>query len=148
MSLKTQVQDDMKAALRAREAARLSAIRLLLAAIKQKEIDERVELDDSGVMAVVEKLVKQRRDSARQYEEAGRPDRAASERFEIEVLSTYLPAAMDEAELVAAIESAIRQTGAAGAADMGKVMGLLKAQLAGRADMSDVSRRVRTQLVG
>ena len=146
MSLKTQIQDDMKAAMRAREADRLSAIRLLIAGIKQREIDERVELDDAGIVAVVEKLVKQRRDAAQQFEDAGHPDRAAAERLEIEVLSAYLPAALDEAELTAAIRSAIEESGAAGAADMGKVMGLLKPRLAGRADMSEVSRRVRAQL--
>lgn len=148
MSLKTQVQDDMKAAMRARDTARLSAVRLLLAAIKQREVDERIELDDAGVTAVVEKLVKQRRDAAEQYDKAERAELAAAERFEIEVLSAYLPAALDESELSAAIQTAITETGATGAADMGKVMGLLKTQLAGRADMSEVSRRVRAQLAG
>lgn len=148
MSLKTQIQDDMKAAMRAREADRLSAIRLLIAGIKQREIDERIELDDAGIVTVVEKLVKQRRDAAQQFEDAGHPDRAAAERFEIEVLSAYLPAALDEAELTEAIQRAIQESGAASAADMGKVMGVLKSQLAGRADMSEVSRRVRAQLAG
>lgn len=148
MSLKTRVQDDMKTALRARETARLSAVRLLLAAIKQREVDERVELDDAGVMAVIEKLVKQRRDAAEQYDKAGRGELAAAERFEIEVLSTYLPAALDEHELLAAISAAIAETGAQGVADMGKVMGALKPRLAGRADMTEVSRRVRARLAG
>ena len=148
MSLKTRVQDDMKAAMRARETARLSAIRLLLAAIKQREVDERIELDDTGVLAVVDKLVKQRRDAAEQYDKAGRDELAAAERFEIDVLATYLPAALGEQELVAAIQAAITDTGARGAADMGKVMGVLKSQLAGRADMTEVSRRVRAQLAG
>lgn len=148
MSLKTQVQDDMKTAMRARDTARLSAVRLLLAAIKQREVDERIELGDADVMAVVEKLVKQRRDAAEQYDKADRAELAAAERFEIEVLSAYLPTALDESELSAAIQAAIADTGASGAADMGKVMGLLKTQLAGRADMSEVSRRVRAQLAG
>lgn len=148
MSLKTQVQDDMKNAMRARDTARLSAVRLLLAAIKQREVDERIELGDADVMAVVEKLVKQRRDAAEQYDKADRAELAAAERFEIEVLSAYLPAALDENELSLAIQTAIAETGASGAADMGKVMGLLKTQLAGRADMSEVSRRVRAQLAG
>jgi len=148
MSLKTRVQDDMKAALRAREAARLSALRLLIAAIKQREVDERVELDDAGVLQVVEKLVKQRRDAAQQYEAAGREDLASGERFEVEVLSAYLPAAMDPAELDAIIDAAIAESGASGAADMGKVMGLVKPRVAGRADMAEVSRRVRARLAG
>lgn len=146
MSLKTRVQDDMKAALRAREAARLSALRLLIAAIKQREVDERIELDDAGVVQAVEKLVKQRRDAAEQYDQAGRPELAAAERFEVEVLSAYLPAAMETAELDAAIDAAVVESGATGAADMGKVMGLLKARVAGRADMTEVSRRVRVRL--
>lgn len=148
MSLKTRVQDDMKAALRAREAARLSALRLLIAAIKQREVDERVELDDAGVLQVVEKLVKQRRDAAQQYEAAGREDLASGERFEVEVLSAYLPAAMDPAELDAIIDAAVAESGASGAADMGKVMGLVKPRVAGRADMAEVSRRVRARLAG
>ena len=148
MSLKTRVQDDMKAALRAREAARLSALRLLIAAIKQREVDERIELDDAGVVQAVEKLVKQRRDAAEQYDKAGRAELAAAERFEVEVLSAYLPAAMEAAELDAAIDAAVAESGATGAADMGKVMGLLKARVAGRADMTEVSRRVRARLAG
>ncbi len=146
MSLKQRIQDDMKAAMRAKEAARLSAIRLLLAAIKQREVDERVELDDAGVTAVVEKLVKQRRDAASQYDTANRPELAAAERFEIEVLSAYLPAALSEAELDAAIDAALAECGAQGVADMGKAMAALKPRLAGRADMAEVSRRVRTRL--
>ncbi|HJV26333.1 MAG TPA: GatB/YqeY domain-containing protein [Aromatoleum sp.] len=146
MSLKLRIQDDMKAALRAKDSARLSAVRMLIAAIKQREIDERVELDEAGVMATVEKLVKQRRDAATQYDAGNRPELAAAERFEIEVLSAYLPAALSDAELDAAIEAAITECGASGPADMGRVMGPLKARLAGRADMSDVSRRVRARL--
>lgn len=148
MSLKTRVQDDMKAAMRARETARLSAIRLLIAAIKQREVDERIELGDTEVMAVVEKLVKQRRDAAEQYDKAGREELAAAERFEIAVLSAYLPAALSDGELTAAIAAAITDSGASGPGDMGKVMGPLKSQLAGRADMTEVSRRVRAQLAG
>ena len=148
MSLKQRIQDDMKSAMRAREAARLSAIRMLIAAIKQREIDERVELDDAGVMATVDKLVKQRREAATQYEAGGRPELAANERFEIEVLSAYLPAALPDAELDAEIAAAIAATGASSAADMGKVMAILKPKLAGRADMSEVSRRVRTRIAG
>lgn len=148
MSLKQRIQDDMKGAMRARESARLSAIRMLIAAIKQREIDERVELDDSGVMSTVEKLVKQRREAATQYEAGGRPELAANERFEAEILSAYLPAALSEAELDAAIAAAVSETGASGPADMGKVMAILKPRLAGRADMSEVSRRVRSLITG
>ncbi|AYH42494.1 GatB/YqeY domain-containing protein [Azoarcus sp. DN11] len=146
MSLKQRIQDDMKAALRAKESARLSAVRLLIAAIKQREIDDRVELDDAGIMSTVEKLVKQRRDSASQYDAANRPDLAANERFEIEVLSAYLPAQLSDSELDAEIAAAIAETGAAGIADLGRVMPQLKARLAGRADMAEASRRVRAKL--
>jgi hypothetical protein len=146
MSLKERIQDDMKAAMRARDSARLSAIRLLLAAIKQREVDERVEQDDAAVMAIVEKLVKQRRDAATQYDAANRPELAASERFEIEVLTAYLPAALSEQALDEAISVALAECGASTPGDMGKVMALLKPRLAGRADMADVSRRVRARL--
>ncbi|AUN94262.1 GatB/YqeY domain-containing protein [Pseudazoarcus pumilus] len=146
MSLKDRIHDDMKAAMRAREAARLSALRLLIAAIRQREIDERVDLDEAGVVAIVEKLVKQRRDAAAQYEAAGREDLASAERLEVDVLSVYLPAALDVAELDAMIEAAIADSGAQGLADMGKAMGVLKPRVAGRADMAEVSRRVRTRL--
>ncbi|THF61204.1 GatB/YqeY domain-containing protein [Pseudothauera rhizosphaerae] len=146
MSLKARIQEDMKAALRAKEAARLSAIRLLLAAVKQREVDERIELDDGAILAVVEKLVKQRRDSAAQYDAGGRPELAAAERFEIEVLSAYLPAQLGEAEVDAEIAAAIAAVGAGSPADMGKVMGQLKGRLAGRADMAEVSRKLRTAL--
>lgn len=146
MSLKQRIQDDMKAALRAKESARLSAVRLLIAAIKQREIDDRVELDDAGIMSTVEKLVKQRRDSASQYDTANRPDLAANERFEIEVLSAYLPAQLSDSELDAEIAAAIAETGAAGIGDLGRVMPQLKARLAGRADMAEASRRVRAKL--
>jgi uncharacterized protein YqeY len=148
MTLKERITEDMKAAMRAKEAARLSAIRLLLAAMKQKEVDERVELDDAAVIAIVEKLLKQRRESVAQFEAAGRTELAAGEKFEIEVLTAYLPQRMSEAEVAQAIQAAIAETGAASARDMGKVMGLLKARLAGRADMTQVSALVKVKLAG
>jgi len=148
MTLKERITEDMKAAMRAKESARLSAIRLLLAAMKQKEVDERVELDDAAVIAIVEKLLKQRRESVVQYEAAGRNDLASGEKFEIEVLTAYLPQRMGEAEVAQAIQAAIAETGAASAKDMGKVMGLLKSRLAGRADMSQVSALVKAKLAG
>lgn len=148
MSLKERIQDDMKSAMRARETARLSAIRMLIAAIKQREIDDRTELDDAGVIATVEKLVKQRREAASQYDAGNRPELAANERFEAETLSAYLPAALSDAELDAAIAAAVAESGASAPADMGKVMAILKPQLAGRADMSEVSRRVRARIAG
>ena len=146
MSLKERIQDDMKAALRAKDSARLSAVRLLLAAVKQREIDERVELDDAAITATVEKLVKQRRDAASQYEAANRPELAAGERFEIEVLSAYLPEPLSDAELDEAIAAAVGESDATSPADMGRVMALLKPRLAGRADMTEASRRVRARL--
>lgn len=146
MSLKQQIQDDMKNALRARETERLSTLRLLIAAIQQRELDERIELDDAGTLGIVEKLIKQRRESARQFLAAGREDRAQAEQAEAEILAAYLPAALDEAELEAQIKAAIRESDASAPADMGKVMGLLKSRLAGRADLSEVSRCVRAQL--
>jgi uncharacterized protein len=146
MALKERIQEDMKAAMRAREPARLSAIRLLLAALKQKEVDERVALDDAAVLGVVEKLIKQRRESIAQYTKAGRTDLAEAENFEIGVLSAYLPQPLSEAEVAQAIEAAIAEAGAAGVKDMGKVMAALKARLAGRADMGKVSALVRTRL--
>lgn len=148
MTLKTRITEDMKAAMRAKDAARLSAIRLLLAAIKQKEVDERVELDDAQVLAAVERLLKQRRESIAQYEKAGRDELAAGERFEAEVLMGYLPAQLSAAEVDAAIDAAIAESGAAAPKDMGRVMGLLKARLAGRADMAAVSARVKARLAG
>ncbi|NTV09312.1 MAG: GatB/YqeY domain-containing protein [Zoogloea sp.] len=148
MSLKLRINDDMKSALRAKETARLSAVRLLLAAIKQKEVDERVEVDDAAILAIVDKLLKQRRDSATQYEAAGRQDLADAERFEIEVLSAYKPQGLSEAEIAQAVADALAASGAAGPADMGKVMAILKPQLAGRADMAEVSKLVKTRLAG
>ena len=128
MSLKTRITDDMKAAMRAREAARLSTIRLLLAAIKQREVDERKELADAEVVAVIDKMVKQRKDSITQFEAGNRKDLADGERAELAILETYLPQRLGEAEIDAAIDAAIARTGAAGAAGMGKVMGVLKSQ--------------------
>ena len=146
MSLKNQVTEDMKSAMRAKDAPRLSAIRMLLAAIKQREVDERIELDDSATLAVVEKLIKQRRDSVSQYEAAGREDLAGVERFEIEVLSAYMPAALSDAEVATAVSEAIIESGAASPADMGKVMAIVKPRLAGRADMGKVSALVKAGL--
>ena len=147
-SLKDRIQEDMKAAMKARETERLNAIRLLMAAIKQKEVDERITLDDAAVAAVIDKLIKQRRDSINQYEQAGREDLAAAERAEIEVLSPYQPAQLSAEEVDAAVKTAIAQTGAAGPADMGKVMGILKPQLAGKTDLAAVSQRVKAALQG
>ena len=146
MSLKERVTEDMKAAMRAKDAQRLGAIRLLLAAIKQREVDERVELDDAAVVAVVEKLGKQRRDSIEQFTRAGRDDLAARERFELDVLAGYLPRQAGADEVAAAIDAAIAATGAAGPKDMGKVMGAVKGKLAGRADMAQVSAAIRQRL--
>ena len=138
----------MKAAMRAKDAARLSTIRLLLAAIKQREIDERTELDDAAVLAVIEKMIKQRRESIAQFEKAARTDLADAEKAEIQVLSAYLPAQMGDAEIQKEIDAVIAATGASGAKDMGKVMGALKAKLAGKADMGKVSALVRGRLAG
>lgn len=146
MSLKVRINEDMKAAMRAKDSARLSALRLLLAAIKQKEVDERIELDDGAVLAVVDKILKQRRDSAAQYEGAQRFDLASAERFEIDVLSAYKPAGLSADEIAAAIDAAVAATGASGPADMGKLMAVLKPQLAGKADMADVSKLVKSRL--
>ncbi len=146
MSMKQQLTDDMKAAMKAGEKHKLGVIRLINAAIKQKEVDERVELDDTAVIAVLDKMVKQRKDSVSQYEAANREDLAEIERAEIVVIEAYLPAKMGEAEIVAAIQAAMAETGATGAADMGKLMGALKPKLAGQADMGLVSKLVKQQL--
>lgn len=146
MTLKTRIADDVKAAMKAREAQRLGALRLLAAAIKQREVDERIELDDAQVVAVIEKMIKQRRDSIQQYESGGRADLAAQERFELQVLAAYLPQQADDAEIDAAIAAAVAATGAKGMADMGKVMAQVKSKLAGRADMGAVSARVKAKL--
>jgi hypothetical protein len=148
MSLKDRITDDMKAAMRAKETARLSTIRLLLAAMKQREVDERRELSDADVVGIVDKTIKQRRDSVTQFEAGGRADLVAAERAEIEVLSGYMPQALSEAEIDAAIAGAIASTGASGAAGMGKVMAELKPKLAGRADLSAVSAKVKAKLAG
>jgi uncharacterized protein YqeY len=146
MSLKQQITDDMKAAMRAKDAARLSAIRLLLAAMKQREVDERIELSDADVVAIIEKMNKQRRDSISQYEAAGRQELADVEKFEMDVLANYMPQQLGEDEIVVAVAEAIASVGAAGPQDMGKVMGVLKAKLAGQADMSRVSALIKAQL--
>ena len=146
MPLKAQITEDMKAAMRAKDAARLGAIRLLLAALKQREVDERIELSDADVIGVIEKLLKQRRDSVTQYEAGGRPDLADVEKFEIKVLSAYLPQQLGEAEIAAEIAAAVAASGAKGMQDMGKVMALLKPKLAGRADMAKVSSQVKAKL--
>jgi len=146
MSLKQQISEDMKAAMRAKETARLGTIRLLLAAMKQREVDERIDLTDADVIAVIEKMLKQRRDSISQYEAAGRQDLADVEKFEMTVLQAYMPQQLSEAEIAAAIAEAIAATGAAGPQDMGKVMGVVKPKLAGRADMGKVSGLIKAQL--
>ena len=148
MSLKTQLTEDMKAAMKAGEKDRLAVIRLINAAIKQKEVDERVEMTDALVLAVLEKMVKQRKDSISQYEGAGREDLAAIERYELGVIEAYLPAKMSEAEVQAAIDAAKAETNAAGPADMGKLMAVLKPALAGKADMGLVSQLVKKALAG
>ena len=148
MTLKDQISEDMKAAMRAKEAQRLATIRLLMAAMKQKEVDERVTLGDAEVLAILEKMIKQRRESIAQYEKAARQDLAEVEKAEIAVLSAYLPQQMTEAEVAEAIAAAIAETGAAGAKDMGKVMGVLKPRLAGRTDMGKVSGLVKAKLAG
>ena len=146
MSLKQQITEDMKAAMRAKETARLGAIRLLLAAMKQREVDERVELTDADVVAIIEKMNKQRRDSISQYEAAGRQDLADVEKFEMSVLADYMPQQLSEAEIGKAVAEAIAATAAASQKDMGKVMGVLKPSLAGRADMGKVSALIKAQL--
>jgi len=148
MTLKARVTEDMKTAMRAKDAARLSAVRLLLAAMKQKEVDERVELTDADVLGIIEKMVKQRRESIAQYEKAARADLAAVEKFEIEVLSAYLPQQLSPAEVEQAVAAALAQSGASGVKDMGKVMALLKPRLAGRADLGKVSVLVKAKLGG
>jgi len=149
MPLKQQLTDDMKAAMKAGEKDRLATIRLINAALKQKEVDERIELDDAAVLAVLEKMVKQRKDSITQYEGAGRDDLAAVEKAEMAIIQAYLPAQLSEAEIDAAIQAAIAEANAGtGPAAMGKVMGVLKPKLAGKADMGLVSQRLKTALAG
>jgi len=146
MTLKDQITEDMKSAMRAKETARLGAIRLLLAAIKQREVDERIVIDDAGVIATVEKMIKQRKDSISQFEKAGRDDLVAIEVGEVTILQSYLPAQLSDAEVEAAVAAAVAATGATGPQDMGKVIGALKAQLAGKADMGKVSGLVKAAL--
>ena len=148
MSLKSRISDDMKAAMKAKEAQRLSAIRLLLAAIKQREVDERKDLSDAEIASVIEKMIKQRRDSISQFQAANRQDLVAGETFELNLLAGYLPQQLTDAEIAAEVSAAVAQTGAKGAADMGKVMGILKAKLAGRADLAKVSAQVKAKLAG
>lgn len=144
--LKAQIQSDMKAAMKAGDKTRLGVIRLILAAIKQREVDERIELDDSQVLAVLDKMVKQRRDSIEQFGAANRQDLVDVERFEVEVIQGYLPAALTEAEIAALVESAVAESGAATISDMGKVMAVLRPQVQGRADMGAVSALVKRRL--
>ena len=148
MSLKAQLTDDMKTAMKSGEKDRLGVIRLVLAAIKQKEVDERIEMTDPLVLAVLEKMVKQRKDSISQYEAAAREDLAAIERYELGIIEAYLPAKMDEAAILAEIDKAIAASGAASGADIGKLMGVLKPALAGQADMGQVSALVKQRLAG
>ncbi len=148
MSLKSQLNDDVKTALRAGDKARLSVLRMALAAIKQREVDERIELDEAQELATLEKMIKQRRESAAQYDSGQREDLAAKERAEIELLSAYLPAQLTDAELDALVDAALAETAATSVRDMGKVMALLKQRAAGRADMGQVSQRVKARLAG
>ena len=147
-ALKDQITEDMKTAMRAKDTARLGTIRLLLAACKQKEVDERVVLDDTMVVAIVDKLIKQRKDSVTAYEQANRPELADIEKAEIAVLTAYLPARMSAEEVTAAVRAIVAGVGAKGPGDMGKVMGAVKAQLAGKADMGQVSAAVKAALAG
>ncbi|MDB5822079.1 MAG: hypothetical protein JWR21_783 [Herminiimonas sp.] len=146
MSLKQQITEDMKNAMRARETARLGTIRLLTAAIKQKEVDERIELDDKQVLAIIEKMIKQRKDSISQFEAGGRQDLADIEKAEMVILSAYMPSALSDAEVQAAVAAAVTESGATGPQDMGKVMAIVKPRLAGRADMTAVSALVKAAL--
>lgn len=148
MSLKQRITDDMKAAMRAKEAERLGTIRMLLAAMKQKEVDERVELDDAMVVAIVDKLIKQRKDAAQQYEAGNRQDLADKEKSEITVLEAYLPKRLSAEEVADAVKGIVAELGASGPGDMGKVMGVVKQRLAGQADMGLVSTAVKSALAG
>ena len=148
MALRERLNEELKAAMKAREQQRLDALRLMLAAVKQREVDERITLDDAGVIAVVEKMIKQRKDSIEQFEKAARQDLADKEKFEIFVLGAYLPQQLSPAEIETIVTEAIAASGAKSAADMGKVMGVVKPKLAGRADMGKVSALVKTKLAG
>ncbi len=148
MSLKARINDELKAAMRGGDGARRDAIRLVLAALKQREVDERKDLADADIVGIIDKMIKQRRESIALFEKGGRQDLADQEKFELGVLQAYMPQALSEAEIEAALAAAIQQAGARGPSDMGKVMALLKPQLAGRADMSQVSARVKARLAG
>ncbi|WP_369159644.1 GatB/YqeY domain-containing protein [Candidatus Thiodiazotropha sp. LNASS1] len=146
--LKEQILDDVKAAMKAKEKSRLGTLRLITAAIKQREVDERTELDDTQVLAILEKMIKQRRDSIKQYESAGRQELAEQEKSEIAIIETYMPAGLSDDEISAMVDNAIAETNASGMQDMGKIMGLLKPQMQGRADMGKVSGLVKQKLAG
>ena len=146
MSLKLRISDDMKTALRAKDTARLAAIRLLMAAMKQKEVDERIELDDAAVIGIIEKMLKQRRDSIAQFEAGKRQDLADAEKFEVDVLAAYMPQALSAAEVEAIVVAAVAESGAKAPSDMGKVIALVKPKVAGRADMGEVSKLVKAKL--
>ena len=148
MSLKDQITEDMKTAMRAKDSARLGTIRLLQAAMKQKEVDERITLDDAAIVAIVDKLIKQRKDSIAAFEGAGRQDLADKEKAELDVLKAYLPERMSEAEILDAVKAIVAEVGAKGPGDMGKVMGVVKTRLAGKADMGQVSAAVKAALAG
>ena len=148
MSLKQQISDDMKSAMRAKESERLATIRLLMAAIKQREVDERIELDDAAIVNVLDKMVKQRKDSIAAFTQAGRMELADKEAAEIKVLEAYLPQRMSADEITAAVKAIVAELGASGPGDMGKVMGAVKAKLAGKADMGLVSAAVKSALAG
>lgn len=147
-TLKEQITDDMKSAMKAKEKEKLAAIRLILSAMKQKEVDERVELSDAHVLTILNKMVKQRRDSITQYEKAGRDDLVAQERFELDIITHYLPSQLSDDEIQTAVSGAIQETGASSMKDMGKLMGVLKSKLEGRADMAKVSQLIKAQLSG
>lgn len=146
MSLKQRILDDIKAAMKAGDKERLVTLRMLSAAIKQREVDERIEMDDAQTLAVVEKMIKQRRESIKQYEEGGRPELAAKEQAEIGILEDYMPEQLSDAEVDQLIDAAVKQTSASEMKDMGKVMGVLKPQIQGKADMGDVSKRIKARL--
>ncbi len=148
MSLKARINDDMKAAMRSKDAPRLSAIRLLLSAMKQKEVDERVELSDADIVSIIDKMLKQRRESITQFKKGGRQDLAETERFEVGVLQAYMPKALSDEEISAEIAAAMQATAAKTIADMGKVMGILKPKFAGRTDMGKVSALIKAKLAG
>ena len=147
-SLKERITEDMKSAMRAKDTLRLGTIRLLLAAMKQREVDERIELDDAAISGIIEKLIKQRRDSISQFQTAGRQDLVDGEQAELAILQAYLPEPLSSAEVDAAVSAAVAESGATSVKDMGKVMGLLKTRLAGRADMGQVSARIKAKLAG